>query len=133
MELNEQEMNEQKVDEVELREENPNSEEGMTEEQIIDEYQKYFDKHLNTPDFITTIIAVFGGLTGLIMMPQDGLGLLVWLLTGIICLVTYFGLKQAYSYKILHIYYLKKLVGLKEKEFSSVAKEENSDSEEKAE
>ena len=98
---------------------------NKTTKQIIAENSKWFDFYLVLPKIFTIIIGcVFfiGGIVGMGILASFGrdfvskgmicmLGL--WVGGATVCAAFYFLLKLSLSYKILHIYYLKKLVGVK--------------------
>ena len=80
------------------------------DEEVIQEYQKFFDFYIKLPKIITIILAVLGGISGLIAASGDfGWVLAIWAGTAFVCFLTYAILKPVYSYYMLKIYYLKKI------------------------
>jgi hypothetical protein len=58
---------------------------------------------------VAVVLAVLGGIAGLIVIEEFGITLAIWAGTAVLCLLNYYILKVTLSYKILHIYYLKKI------------------------
>lgn len=83
-----------------------------TDAAIIAENEKWFNVWLKLPKWLTWTFAIIFFVSGLVMGISTELlsGLLIiWITGAVYCALNYFFLKVVMSYKILHIYYLKKL------------------------
>ncbi len=82
-----------------------------TDDEIIKSNEKWFKFFVNLPALLTIVYSVvvfFAGLVLACVVPDGELFLLIWL--GLIASpLIYCITKLALSYKILHIYYLKKI------------------------
>lgn len=80
------------------------------EQDILKGNMKWFRFYVLLPRIVTIILAVLFGLGGLGACTEGlGYGIGVWLVGAGFCAVEYILLKISLSYKVLHIYYLKKL------------------------
>lgn len=79
------------------------------DEQIIRNNEKWFKFFNLIPKLSTAILAIIFFILGIVM---GGVTLLiVWGAGAVFCLLNYVIAKLILSYKILHIYYLKKIAG----------------------
>lgn len=77
-------------------------------EKLIEEYSKYFRFYESAPTIVTVIMSV--GCFIVFLAASFENDLFPFAILGVfVCLATYFALKIACSYKILHIAYLKKI------------------------
>lgn len=82
-----------------------------TDGEIIFNNEKYFKFFVWLPIITTVIYAVACFVLGIVFTAIEGaIFLLVFWVGGVIfCLLNYISLKIMFSYKVLHIYYLKKI------------------------
>ena len=100
--------------------------ENFENEEVLQENQKYFNFYLVLPTIVTVVLAVLAFIGGFFAVSiADGAGiLLVWMLGALVCLLVYYLMKISLSYKILHIYYLKKIAGKGENKTEEETEEE---------
>lgn len=98
-----------------------------TDEQVIEKNERWFNWYLVLPKLITIILGILFFIAGIIVSAYEGeaLFLAVWAGGAAFCAVNYLVMKIILSYKILHIYYLKKISLKNEK--SDDAKQEEPD------
>ena len=102
---------------------------AVAEEQIIEDNERCFKVFVVLPKVTTIFLAVVFFLLGIILAiaAEDAIHLLIFWGGGIIyCVLNYIVLKLVLSYKILHIYYLKKL-SLNSDTTSNIDKETQTD------
>ena len=86
------------------------------DDSVIQKNQTFFDFYVMLPEILSIVLAVIGVVAGFITIATEcefWIALIIWVGTALLCFVTYCGLKIAFSYKILHIYYLKKIATAK--------------------
>lgn len=84
----------------------------IEDKQIIEENEKWFKFFVYLPKAITIILAIIFAISGIALGAMYGMGrvwLVTWLMGAIVCAITFAIVKLSVAYKILHIYYLKKL------------------------
>lgn len=107
-----------------------NEKNGLTDKEIIEDNEKRFEFFVYLPKVITIILGILVFILGCVgsMDGNGGTTLLIWLGGAVFCWLTYALLKLAFSYQILHIYYLKQLVKQqedKEEEKKEVQEKQN--------
>ena len=80
-------------------------------DQVLEENHDYFDFYLVMPKVITIILAIVVFIVGLGMGISEEIGPMfgIWIAGSIVCALGHYLMRVTFSYKILHIYYLKKL------------------------
>lgn len=80
------------------------------EREILKGNLKWFRVYLVWPKIVTIILAVLFGVLGLCSYREGSAAVLgTWIVGAVFCGLEYCVLKISLSYKVLHIYYLKKL------------------------
>ena len=84
----------------------------LTDKEIIEDNEKRFEFFVHFPKVITIILGVICFIAGIALAESTGGNsiLYCWFGGALACWITYTLLKLAFSYNILHIYYLKQLV-----------------------